>query len=419
MCMNTLITSILMKRVTKVFNALIFVLLFSLTSAQETEKFLAVVEKDSLYGIIDINGNWYIQNTYDYIHEISEGYVHAVKQDRKDEGFIHLKSKTFIPLELWNNGHAVAEYNSLAVFDYTFLYTAVKNNDTVYIPSKIKNDNLVTNAVFCDSLVKYNYTFIDGVAPIGFISEIDLKDHYYSNTWGYISKTGMWIEKPKHSYTWLSSEGILLLFKGDEVIFKSIEGRILDLKNYNAAMSFSESFACVGVGDSLVSQWHNFIQFRKGKWGFIDLTGKEVIPLKFDYAKSFSEGLASVCIQEKWGFINKDGDIVIPLKYDAVTSFSSGLSGVMIDSLWGIINSKGELLVNPVFEEFKGFNNGRAAAKFKGKWGYLDTSGEYIIQPVYSYSFNFFNANDKNCLDCLIPINIFAHDNEVIDLVLP
>lgn len=48
---------------------------------------------------------------------------------------------------------------------------------------------------------------------------------------------------------------------------------------YEAARSFSESLAAVK---------------KNGKWGFIDQSGKTVIPFEYDYAFDFSEGLAVV-----------------------------------------------------------------------------------------------------------------------------
>ncbi|MGB9726533.1 MAG: WG repeat-containing protein [Minisyncoccia bacterium] len=41
------------------------------------------------------------------------------------------------------------------------------------------------------------------------------------------------------------------------------------------------------------------------KWGFIDKTGKEVIPFKYDYAYDFSEGLAHVGLNGKRFCIDK------------------------------------------------------------------------------------------------------------------
>ncbi len=63
---------------------------------------------------------------------------------------------------------------------------------------------------------------------------------------------------------------------------------------------------------------------KDGKWGFIDKTGKVVIPLQYDYASNFSEGLALVKKDGKSGFVDKTGKAVIPLQYDDSYGFSEG-----------------------------------------------------------------------------------------------
>ena len=79
------------------------------------------------------------------------------------------------------------------------------------------------------------------------------------------------------------------------------------------------------------------------KYGFIDKTGKEVIPIKYDYAYSFSEGLALVKLNNKYGFIDKTGKEVIPIKYDNAYSFSKiSLALVKLEGKWFYINQKGE-----------------------------------------------------------------------------
>ncbi len=59
---------------------------------------------------------------------------------------------------------------------------------------------------------------------------------------------------------------------------------------------------------------------KGGLYGFIDPTGKVIIPLQFTNAKNFSEGLAPVKTQ-KWGFIDANGTIKIPMKYDDAQVF--------------------------------------------------------------------------------------------------
>ncbi|MDR2409638.1 MAG: WG repeat-containing protein [Bacteroidales bacterium] len=47
---------------------------------------------------------------------------------------------------------------------------------------------------------------------------------------------------------------------------------------------------------------------------------------KYDYVGDFSEGLAYVELNGKYGYIDKTGTEVIPLKYDDAWGFSEGLS---------------------------------------------------------------------------------------------
>ena len=42
---------------------------------------------------------------------------------------------------------------------------------------------------------------------------------------------------------------------------------------------------------------------------------KEIIPLQYDDAYSFSEGLAAVKKDELWGYIDKNGNEILPFKY--------------------------------------------------------------------------------------------------------
>ena len=55
-----------------------------------------------------------------------------------------------------------------------------------------------------------------------------------------------------------------------------------------------------------------------GKYGFVDKSGKQVIPCVYDYAWNFSDGLAPVKLNGKCGFVDKIGKEVIPCVYDDV-----------------------------------------------------------------------------------------------------
>ena len=90
------------------------------------------------------------------------------------------------------------------------------------------------------------------------------------------------------------------------------------------------------------------VQDEKGKWGFIDKTGKEVIPCKWEDAKDFSEGLVSVMdTNGKYGFIDKTGKVVIPCQWQDAEDFSNGMGRVqdVANKKWGFIDKTGKVII--------------------------------------------------------------------------
>ena len=72
------------------------------------------------------------------------------------------------------------------------------------------------------------------------------------------------------------------------------------------------------------------------KWGFIDKSGSEVIPCKYDGADSFSEGLAKVKLNGNDGYITQTG-----IWYDnADNNLSDNLRRVLLNHKWGFIDNR-------------------------------------------------------------------------------
>lgn len=58
---------------------------------------------------------------------------------------------------------------------------------------------------------------------------------------------------------------------------------------------------------------------KSSRWGFIDKTGKLVIPAEFSYVGNFKHGLAPVIVNGDWskfGYIDKTGKLVIQAKFE-------------------------------------------------------------------------------------------------------
>lgn len=138
----------------------------------------------------------------------------------------------------------------------------------------------------------------------------------------------------------------------------------------------------------------------EGKSGFIDKDGRFFIYLKFDGAKSFSEGLARVRLGNKFGFIDRTGRFAIEPQFDhnlEIMNFSEGLAATEIeegnDTRFGFIDKTGASVVD-LHSEWDSthtfeFKEGLAAVKCDGKWGYVDTSGTVLIEPHFRLAASF------------------------------
>jgi len=144
----------------------------------------------------------------------------------------------------------------------------------------------------------------------------------------------------------------------------------------------------------------------KGNYfSYIDREGNKIIDSKYTFARSFSEGLASVEINGKWGFINKQGREVIACKYDLVNSFSEDLASVNLNGNWYFIDKYGNMSNYTIGRNYDTDNKGttyrfelyykNGLARIcsrnvvdiiaKGKWYFIDKQGN----KVSSYNYDF------------------------------
>ena len=71
---------------------------------------------------------------------------------------------------------------------------------------------------------------------------------------------------------------------------------------------------------------------KENKKGLADKYGNNLLPTEYreDYHQ-FNEGLMIVEKDKKFGFVNDKGEMVIPLIYDGADEFSEGLAPVLKD----------------------------------------------------------------------------------------
>jgi hypothetical protein len=143
---------------------------------------------------------------------------------------------------------------------------------------------------------------------------------------------------------------------------------------------------------------------RTGLFGYkYDNNDKWVVKPKYEHAGYFSEGLAYVilckgehkekgsvlCAKFRAGYINENGKIAIPLKFEWANDFHEGLAVVKVwddTSIFhwrfGYIDKSGHFVLPPIYDYAEDFRNGRAKVKWYDGQGYchgafIDENGMY------------------------------------------
>lgn len=131
--------------------------------------------------------------------------------------------------------------------------------------------------------------FVNGVAAV-----------QKNGKWFLIDTTGKEVSADKYEDIILQANGTHLK---DGIMIAKKDGSYKIYHNGKPIGSYSD--ADIITDDNMIAVC------KDGKWGFVDLDGKEIIAPQYKDAKSFSNGLAAVSDGEKWGFIDSTGNLVI------------------------------------------------------------------------------------------------------------
>jgi hypothetical protein len=137
------------------------------------------------------------------------------------------------------------------------------------------------------------------------------------------------------------------------------------------------------------------------KWGFIDLKGNEILPIQYEQiGEVFADNLLKVQLNGQWGFIDKDGNEVIPCQYVDVGYFKEGLINVRKNAKenglsvrrWGYIDATGKEIIPLKYSNAEDFSEGRASVFYGNRWGFIDHDGNEVIPFQYSYTTRFIDG---------------------------
>lgn len=191
-----------------------------------------------------------------------------------------------------------------------------------------------------------------------------------------------------YDLVWPAIDGLTKVRKNGRYGFIDADRREVIPLIYEAAWNFREGLARV--------------RKNGGKYGFIDKTGKEVVPIIYDSAEDFKNGFALVEKNACWGYVDKSGRVVVPIIYDfpdlmGLGQFSpNGIAIVKKNGKYGAVDTSGRLVIPLEYDGFgslyldgDNFRNGLACALKNGKWGFVDAKGNIRIPPKYLEAYGF------------------------------
>ena len=224
--------------------------------------------------------------------------------------------------------------------------------------------------------------------------------------WGYINRHGKIVIPCKYSNAGDMRNGAAPVAVNDKWGYIGANGNILVQPAFKSAAEFSFGLARVETwpNPTCLETLDAALQEPCSKYGFIDRSGGLAIAATFNYASTFSEGMAMVrtgpLAGSKCGYIDTHGAIVIMPTFDDARPFFGGLAAVetqfrekngkQISGAWGFINKRGSFAVIPKFELVRDFSEGLASVRFKdGRSGYIDKNGLTAVEPDFSEADSF------------------------------
>lgn len=239
--------------------------------------------------------HYLIQEKYDYIGVFHEGLALARFGDNR-AGYIDKTGKVAVPAEYYSQFdrerflHYPQFCEGLAAFiDKNGMFGYIDKNAKVRIPFEYD----------------MTYAFRQGIAAVK-----------KNGKWGFINKANVLVIPLQYDYV-----GSGMFTKDELYVFKDGKWGAID-RNGNVIVPFELDYEDVfkavndengeGVNREIFSAYDGSANTfydgmalvkKNGKYGYADESGKIAVPLKYDFAQNFSEGLAAVRIKDRWAVL--------------------------------------------------------------------------------------------------------------------
>lgn len=144
-----------------------------------------------------------------------------------------------------------------------------------------------------------------------------------------------------------------------------------------------------------------FVVEYNGKWGAVDRNDKTIIPFEYESLGAVDEtGMIMATKASLGGFIDKSGKVIVPLTFYNLFPYQENFAKFLdkTSEKYGVIDRKGNIIVQPKYSDIGFFKNGlaivsnynyKAGNENIAKKGYIDTTGKEIIPLTFTNATDF------------------------------
>ncbi len=134
--------------------------------------------------------------------------------------------------------------------------------------------------------------------------------------------------------------------------------------------------------------------FNNGKYGFVNVEGKEVLPFIYDAAKDFVQDIAPVKSDGFWKFIDRKGNEIDSIRLNRIDLDYPNHWLVKKDDKWGIYYSDGKLVAPIIYKRIQRFyGNPYFHVALDDGWGCIDSLNNIIVPLSYRYRVDIVSKN--------------------------
>jgi tetratricopeptide (TPR) repeat protein len=295
----------------------------------------AAVKKDGKRGFVDKKGNEVVEPKYDKVWDFENGKA-LVVDENGEQFYIDINGeKLQTLLESLNE-----KYDKVRVL-YNGRRAVKKGKKWGFVDESGKE------------VIEPKYDEVQGFIKHG-VAQVK-KDR----KWGFVDKSGKEIVEPKYDAVWGFMPEYEIVFGSDHgfeyndraLVKKDRKWGIVDKSGKEIV---EPKYDAVHMSIPIFREGLARVK-KDGKWGFVDkkgneynLSGQEIKKSKkakiekkeadwkskFDWVDDFHEGLARAVKGQKTGFVDRNGKVVVPIKYEDASIFKNGIASVKKKGKW-------------------------------------------------------------------------------------